>query len=72
GFCQHLEVEKIEKIIVEGFSYFERKNLSEYIHEYTESLALEFHKVGNIEKAEKYFFMSYEIKKRIFEKEALK
>ncbi|MGE1059858.1 tetratricopeptide repeat protein, partial [Bacillus sp. GMa5/1] len=45
---------------------------SEYIHEYTESLALEFHKVGNIEKAEKYFFMSYEIKKRIFEKEALK
>ncbi|PFT27135.1 hypothetical protein COK71_27670 [Bacillus cereus] len=72
GFCQHLEVEKIEKIILEGFSYFERKNLSEYIHEYTESLALEFHKVGNIEKAEKYFFMSYEIKKRLFEKEALK
>ena len=25
GFCQHLEVEKIEKIILEGFSYFERK-----------------------------------------------
>ena len=55
GILSAFRGRKIEKIILEGFSYFERKNLSEYIHEYTESLALEFHKVGNIEKAEKYF-----------------
>ncbi|MFV8516538.1 tetratricopeptide repeat protein [Bacillus sp. SBS7] len=71
-FCRCLKAENVEKIMLESFSYFERENLNEYICEYAEKLAIEFHKEGNIEKAEKYFYKAYETRKRIFDKGALK
>ena len=54
GILSAFRGRKIEKLFLKVFLTL-KENLSEYIHEYTESLALEFHKVGNIEKAEKYF-----------------
>ncbi|PFT39092.1 hypothetical protein COK72_24420, partial [Bacillus thuringiensis] len=71
-FCQCLKAESVEQIMLESFSYFEKENLIEYICEYAEKLAIEFHKEGNIEQAEKYFYKTYEIRRKIFDKGALK
>ncbi|PEU16116.1 tetratricopeptide repeat protein [Bacillus sp. AFS019443] len=70
--CQFSTVENIERVVLEGFSYFEREGLMEYIQEYGEMLAMEFHKKENIEKAEHYFHKAYEIRKKSLEKGALK
>lgn len=70
--CQFSTVENIEKVVLEGFSYFQREGLMEYMQEYGEMLAMEFHKTGNIEKAEYYFHKAYETRKKLLEKGALK
>ncbi|WP_242221403.1 Rap family tetratricopeptide repeat protein [Bacillus cereus group sp. BfR-BA-01380] len=69
---QFSTVENIEKVVLEGFSCFERENLVEYVQEYSEMLAMEFHKKGSIEQAEKYFHKAYEIRQKLLEKGALK
>ncbi|SFI36595.1 MULTISPECIES: Rap family tetratricopeptide repeat protein [unclassified Bacillus (in: firmicutes)] len=72
ALCQFSTVENIEKVVLEGIPCFERENLVEYVQEYSEMLAMEFHKKGNIEQAEKYFHKAYEIRQKLLEKGALK
>ena len=66
-----MKAENVEKLCSKVFLTL-KENLNEYICEYAEKLAIEFHKEGNIEKAEKYFYKAYETRKRIFDKGALK
>ncbi|OXL97091.1 tetratricopeptide repeat protein [Bacillus sp. KbaB1] len=64
--------EQLEKVIVEGIVYFEREELWEYVHEYTEELAMEFHQEENYPKASKYFHISVKAKQKLMKKGALK
>ncbi|AIK40335.1 hypothetical protein COM13_22590 [Bacillus pseudomycoides] len=64
--------EKLEKGVLAGMDYFKTERLWEYVQEYTEALAVQFHNEGNFEQGSKYFYLSYEAKKEIFKKEALK
>ncbi|AOY17785.1 MULTISPECIES: tetratricopeptide repeat protein [Bacillus cereus group] len=64
--------DKLEKAVLAGMDYFRNERLWEYVQEYTEALAVQFHSEGNFEQGSKYFYLSYEAKKEIFNKEALK
>ncbi|WP_018767443.1 response regulator aspartate phosphatase [Bacillus sp. 105MF] len=70
--CKKYSTENLEKEILAGMDYFKSENLWEYVQEYSEILAVRFHTDANFEKASTYFFLSYEAKEKIFEKEALK
>ncbi|WP_088362476.1 tetratricopeptide repeat protein [Bacillus cereus] len=65
-------IEKLETVILEGNKHFEIENLYEYVQFYFEYLALQFREAGNSAKASEYFYLSYEAKKKIEEKERLK
>lgn len=72
GLNEGLNGEKLEEIVLEGIAYFEREKLWEYVKEYTEVLAVLFHKEHNFEKASYYFFSSHKASEEVFKKEALK
>lgn len=72
GRNEGLNGEKLEEIVLEGIAYFEREKLWEYVKEYTEVLAVLFHKEHNFEKASYYFFTSHKASEEVFKKEALK
>lgn len=72
GLNKGLSGEKLEKIVLEGIEYFEGEKLWEYVKEYTEVLAVLFHKEHNFEKASCYFFSSHKANEEVFKKEALK
>ncbi|KEK23545.1 histidine kinase [Bacillus gaemokensis] len=64
--------QELEKLILVGMDYFKKEQLWEYIQEYTEVVAVQYHNEGNFEQGSKYFYLSYEAKKEIHKKEALK
>ncbi|CAM4120878.1 histidine kinase [Bacillus manliponensis] len=64
--------EELEKAVLAGMGYLKNERLWEYVQEYMEELAVQFHKEGSFEQGSKYFYLSYEAKKEIFKKEALK
>lgn len=70
--CSNNSIEDLEKELLAGMDYFKGENLWEYVQEYSEILAVKFHAEANFEKASTYFFLSYEAKEQVFEKEALK
>ncbi|WP_440604697.1 tetratricopeptide repeat protein [Bacillus sp. GB_SG_008] len=70
--CNNNTTENLEKTILAGMDYFKKEQLWEYVQEYSEILAVQFHAEANFEKASTYFFLSYGAKEKIFEKEALK
>lgn len=62
----------LEKVTLEGISYFEKEELWECIQEYTEILAIQFYEEDNHFKASQYFYMSNKARKNELEKGALK
>ncbi|MCM3736514.1 tetratricopeptide repeat protein [Bacillus cytotoxicus] len=70
--CNTYSTEDLEKEILAGMNYFKEENLWEYMQEYSELLAVRFHAAGKFEKASAFFFLSYEAKEKIFDKEVLK
>lgn len=64
--------EELEKVVLEGISYFENEGLWECVKEYTEKLAVRFYEESNDSKASKYFYMSNKASKKYLEKGALK
>ena len=70
---QHTGIlDDLENAIIAGTTYFNSKELYDYVQEYYELLAVEFHKVNKIEKSQKYFFKTYEAKQKLLTKEALR
>ncbi|HEK9100166.1 tetratricopeptide repeat protein [Bacillus pfraonensis] len=67
-----VSAQELEKAVLAGIDYFKREQLWEYIQEYTEAVAVHYHIEGNFEQGSKYFYLSYEAKKEIHKKEALK
>ncbi|MBO1582972.1 tetratricopeptide repeat protein [Bacillus sp. XF8] len=63
---------ELEKIILEGITYFDKELLFNYTQEYAEKLALRFYEEDNHVKASKYFHMGLQAKTKTFEKGALK
>ncbi|HEF7293001.1 TPA: tetratricopeptide repeat protein [Bacillus cereus] len=55
---------QLEVLILEGNEYFEKEKLYEYIHEYTEKLAVKFYHEDNDSKASKYFYLSSQARKK--------
>ncbi|MEB8675378.1 tetratricopeptide repeat protein [Bacillus cereus] len=70
--CQKPEAKLLEVVILEGLSYFEKEGLWEYVQEYSEVLAMQFHEEGNHEKASKYFYKGTKEKEKAFQKGALR
>ncbi|MCI0764777.1 tetratricopeptide repeat protein [Bacillus sp. TL12] len=72
SMVQKVTAQELENVILAGMDYFKRENLWEYVQEYTEVVAVQYHKEGNFEQASKYFYLSFEAKKEVHRKEALK
>ncbi|PEP59970.1 MULTISPECIES: response regulator aspartate phosphatase [Bacillus] len=64
--------EELEKIILEGITYFDKETLYNYTQEYAEKLATKFFKESNHIKASQYFNKGLEAREKTFEKGALK
>ncbi|MEH7464261.1 hypothetical protein V7166_20005 [Bacillus thuringiensis] len=64
--------EELEKIILEGITYFDKESLFNYTQEYAEKLATKFFKESNHIKASEYFNKGLEAREKTFEKGALK
>ncbi|PGA98251.1 tetratricopeptide repeat protein [Bacillus toyonensis] len=64
--------EDLEKIILEGITYFDKESLYNYIQEYSEKLATKFYDESNHVKASEYFHKALQAKEKTFEKGALK
>ncbi|MEC2943476.1 hypothetical protein P9Z76_15440 [Bacillus cereus] len=62
----------LEKVILEGISYFKKEKLWDCVQEYTEILANAFYQEENHVQASKYFYMSNEARRKYEEKGALK
>ncbi|PEA55543.1 hypothetical protein CON64_07220 [Bacillus pseudomycoides] len=62
----------LEKVTLEGISYFEEEKLWDCVQEYTEILAHAFYQEENHVQASKYFYMSNKARKKYEEKGALK
>ena len=56
--------EKLEQAVLAGMNYFKNERLWEYVQEYAEAVAVQFHNEGNFEQGSKYFYLSYEAKKK--------
>ncbi|WP_440603085.1 hypothetical protein [Bacillus sp. GB_SG_008] len=69
---RHSHTTELEKVVLEGISYFESEGLWECVKEYTEKLALKFYEEENNSKASQYFYMSIMASKKYREKGALK
>ncbi|MGE6348245.1 hypothetical protein ACQKIY_27775 [Bacillus mycoides] len=63
---------KLEKVVLEGISYFEKEELWECIEEYTERIANKFYAEENHTKASKYYNLSNQARKKSLAKGALK
>ncbi|EOW9526904.1 tetratricopeptide repeat protein [Bacillus cytotoxicus] len=69
---KNVSAEELEKIVLAGNEYFEREELYTYMHESLEALAIKFYKEDNHTKASKYFYLSTQARKKVFDKGALK
>ncbi|EJS44935.1 hypothetical protein IC9_05544 [Bacillus toyonensis] len=72
NLCSEDKTEILEKTILTGMEYFNQEKLWEYIQEYYEILALQFHNETQFEKSSKYFHLTYQAKEKIISKEVLK
>ncbi|EEM06216.1 response regulator aspartate phosphatase [Bacillus pseudomycoides] len=72
SMVQNIPAQELEKVVLAGMDYFKREQLWEYVQEYTEVVAVQYHNEGNFEQGSKYFYLSYEAKKEVHKKEALK
>ncbi|ENQ3107244.1 hypothetical protein ACEOWJ_003320 [Bacillus cereus] len=63
---------KLEKIITDGISYFEKEEMWDCVKEYAEILALQFYENNEHVKASKYFYISNKADKKHLKKGALK
>ncbi|MCI0766825.1 Rap family tetratricopeptide repeat protein [Bacillus sp. TL12] len=68
----NISTEELEKIILEGITYFDKESLYNYTQEYTEKLAVKFYGENNHVKASEYFHTALQAKEKTFEKGALK
>ncbi len=68
----NVPTEELEKIILEGITYFDKESLYNYTQEYTEKLAVKFNSENNYVKASKYFQTALQAKEKTFEKGVLK
>ncbi|HHT7189703.1 TPA: tetratricopeptide repeat protein [Bacillus cereus] len=64
--------EDLEKIILEGITYFDKESLYNYTQEYSEKLAIKLYNENNHIKASEYFHKALQAKEKTFEKGALK
>ncbi|PEA69042.1 RapH N-terminal domain-containing protein [Bacillus toyonensis] len=72
NLCSEVKAVVLEKTILAGMEYFNQEKLWEYIQEYYEILALQFHNDTQFEKSSKYFHLTYQAKEKIISKEVLK
>ncbi|MFY0126257.1 tetratricopeptide repeat protein [Bacillus cytotoxicus] len=70
-YSEH-SLEKVESVVNEGVSYFKQQSLWGYVQEYAEALAVKLYNEKEEMKSNQYFYMSYEAKKILEEKGALK
>ncbi|MGE6553002.1 Rap family tetratricopeptide repeat protein [Bacillus mycoides] len=64
--------DELEKVIVEGISYFENELLYEYIEESQEYLAVKFYEEDNHIKSSQYFYLASKTRQKIKERKSLK
>ncbi|PGT11130.1 Rap family tetratricopeptide repeat protein [Bacillus cereus] len=62
----------LEKIILEGITYFDKESLYNYTQEYSEKLAIKLYGENSHIKASEYFHRALQAKEKTFEKGALK
>ncbi|KWU67550.1 histidine kinase [Bacillus mycoides] len=72
SFNNNESTEDLEKIILEGITYFDKESLYNYTQEYSEKLAVKFYDENNHIKASEYFHKALQAKEKTFEKGALK
>lgn len=63
---------KLEKVVTDAISYFEKEDMWDCVKEYAEILALQFYEANNHVKASKYFYISNNADKKHLRKGALK
>ena len=63
---------KLEKVVTDAISYFEKEEMWDCVKEYAEILALQFYEANNHVKASKYFYISNHADKKHLRKGALK
>ncbi|PEB90746.1 hypothetical protein COM03_06460 [Bacillus wiedmannii] len=63
---------KLEKVVSDAISYFEKEDMWDCVKEYAEILALQFYEANNHVKASKYFYISNNADKKHLRKGALK
>lgn len=63
---------KLEKVVTDAISYFEKEDMWDCVKEYAEILALQFYDANNHVKASKYFYISNNADKKHLRKGALK
>lgn len=68
----NISTENIEKVILEGITYFDKEELYEYTREYTEKLGILFYKAGDHIKSSEYFYLQNQARQKKIEKGALK
>lgn len=66
--CIGGKTEILERIVLAGMEYFNQEKLWEYVQEYYEILALQFHDDAQFEKSSTYFCLSYQAKEKILAK----
>ncbi|PFA76966.1 hypothetical protein CN406_18230, partial [Bacillus cereus] len=64
--------DELEKIALEGISYFESESLFEYIEESQEYMAVKFYEESNHAKSSEYFYLASKTRQKIKERESLK
>ncbi|MBJ8113349.1 tetratricopeptide repeat protein [Bacillus cereus group sp. N6] len=72
NLCNKAETEILENTILAGMGHFNQEKLWEYIQEYYEILALQFHNDTQFEKSSTYFHLTYQAKEKNISKEVLK
>ena len=63
---------KLEKVVTDAISYFEKEETWDCVKEYAQILALQFYETNNHVKASKYFYISNNADKKHLKKGALK
>ncbi|MDO6634330.1 Rap family tetratricopeptide repeat protein [Bacillus thuringiensis] len=69
---ENVPVESLENLVLEAISYFKNQKLWKDVQLYAEELAAKWYDIGAKEKAGQYFYMSYEAKKILKKRGALK
>ena len=64
--------DELEKIALEGISYFKGESLYEYVEESQEYLAVKFYEESNHAKSSEYFYLASRTRQKIKERESLK